>query len=235
MLVSKKNGVGRRSFIRGAVVASCIGGMAALFVIHGTRPVYSQPVDLSKVTTAWNKVAPAGDERATLAGGCFWAMQAMFSQLKGVDRIVAGYAGGSTPNPTYEQVCTETTGHAETIQIDFNPKVITYNKLLDIYFHSHNPTTLNQQGDDVGTSYRSVIFYNGPVQLAEAKQAIKNIEAEHVWDGPVVTQLVPISKFYQAEDYHQNYFVHNPDTGYTAFVVAPKVAKFRAHYKSLIK
>lgn len=178
---------------------------------------------------------PAGRQVATFAGGCFWSMNAMFSQLKGVEKVEAGYAGGHTTHPTYEQVCSETTGHAETIQIVFDPKVISYSDLLGVFFHVHDPTTQDRQGEDVGASYRSIVFYNSPAQKADVEKAIQSIKAAHVYSDPIVTQVVPLSAFYPAEQYHQDYYVHNPHTPYCQFIVAPKVAKLRSHYKAMLK
>ncbi len=178
---------------------------------------------------------PAGRQVATFAGGCFWSMNAMFSEIKGVDKVEAGYAGGHTAHPTYEQVCSETTGHAETIQVVFDPKVISYSDLLGVFFHVHDPTTQDRQGEDVGASYRSVIFYNSAAQKAQAEKAIQAVQAAHLYSDPIVTQVVPLAAFFPAEEYHQDYYVHNPHTPYCQFVVAPKVAKLRAHYKALLK
>ena len=178
---------------------------------------------------------PASRQVATFAGGCFWSMNAMFSEIKGVDKVEAGYAGGHTAHPTYEQVCSETTGHAETIQVVFDPKVISYSDLLGVFFHVHDPTTQDRQGEDVGASYRSVIFYNSAAQKAQAEKAIQAVQAAHLYSDPIVTQVVPLAAFFPAEEYHQDYYVHNPHTPYCQFVVAPKVAKLRAHYKALLK
>lgn len=172
---------------------------------------------------------------ATLAGGCFWCLEAVYQQLKGVDKVVSGYAGGHVPNPTYKQVCTGATGHAEVVQIAYNPEVVTYRDLLDVFFTIHDPTTLNRQGADVGTQYRSAIFYHTPKQQQIAERTIKELEAEQVWDDPIVTEIAPLDTFYPAEDYHQNYFINNPDQGYCRVVVAPKVAKFRQKYLAKLK
>lgn len=180
-------------------------------------------------------LVPPGRQVAYFAGGCFWSMNAMFSQLKGVDKVEAGYAGGHTAHPTYEEVCSETTGHAETIQVIFDPKVISYSDLLGVFFHVHDPTTVDRQGEDTGASYRSVVFYQSAQQKAQAEQAIRSVQASHLYSDPVVTQVVPLAAFYPAEEYHQNYYVHNPHAPYCQFVVAPKVAKFRAHYKAQLK
>jgi peptide-methionine (S)-S-oxide reductase len=164
-------------------------------------------------------------EIATIGGGCFWCTEAVYQELAGVTQIVSGYAGGAMPNPTYEQVCTGTTGHAEVVQLTFDPDQVTYRKILEVFFTIHDPTTLNRQGNDTGTQYRSVVFYHTPEQLDTAKHVIA--EMASVWDAPLVTELSPAPVFYRAEDYHQNYYRQHPDQGYCAFVVATKVAKFR--------
>jgi peptide-methionine (S)-S-oxide reductase len=164
-------------------------------------------------------------EIATLGGGCFWCLEAIYQELKGVTQIVSGYAGGSTSNPTYEQVCTGKTGHAEVVQLSFDPQQVSYRKILEIFFTMHDPTTLNQQGNDIGTQYRSVVFYHTQEQHDTAKHVIA--EMASVWDAPLVTELSPAPTFYRAENYHQNYYRQHPNQGYCAFVIAPKVAKFR--------
>ncbi len=174
-------------------------------------------------------------QTATLGGGCFWCTEAVFSELKGVEKVQSGYSGGTVPNPTYEQVCTGRTGHAEVAQITFNPTVISYKEILQIFFTVHDPTTLNRQGADVGTQYRSVIFYHNEEQRMIAEQVVKEIEDAKIWDAPIVTQLAPFETFYKAEDYHQEYFKQNPYQSYCQVVVAPKVAKFRAHYRAKLK
>lgn len=164
-------------------------------------------------------------EIATLGGGCFWCLEAVYQELKGVVHVESGYAGGQVLNPTYEQVCEGTTGHAEVVRVQFDPAVISYREVLEIFFTIHDPTTPNRQGNDVGTQYRSVIFYHSPEQQETARQVIACMAS--VWDAPIVTELQPAPVFYKAEDYHQNYFREHPLQGYCAFVVAPKVAKFR--------
>lgn len=164
-------------------------------------------------------------EIATLGGGCFWCLEAVYQELKGVARVESGYAGGHVPNPTYEQVCDGSTGHAEVVRLEFDPDVISYREILEIFFTIHDPTTPNRQGNDVGTQYRSVIFYHSPEQQEIARQVIACMAS--VWDAPIVTELSPVPAYYKAEDYHQNYFREHPLQGYCAFVVAPKVAKFR--------
>ncbi len=172
---------------------------------------------------------------ATLAGGCFWCLEAIFTELQGVQKVESGYSGGTVPDPTYDQVCTGKTGHAETVQITFDPGVITYPDLLRIFFTIHDPTTLNRQGADVGTQYRSAIFYHSPEQKAAADSVIAEITKEKIWDKPIVTEVVPFEKFYKAENYHQNYYDRNPEQPYCKIVIAPKVAKFRQHYLELLK
>ncbi|WP_426165318.1 peptide-methionine (S)-S-oxide reductase MsrA [Pseudoduganella sp. R-34] len=172
-------------------------------------------------------------EVAILGGGCFWCTEAVYLEAKGVTKVESGYMGGAQPNPTYEQVCTGETGHAEVVRLEFDPAQVSYRDLLVIFFTIHDPTTLNRQGNDVGTQYRSVIFYETPEQEATARQVIA--EMAHVWDAPIVTELAPSAPFYKAEDYHQNYFAQHPLQGYCAFVVAPKVAKFRKMYAEKLK
>jgi peptide-methionine (S)-S-oxide reductase len=174
-------------------------------------------------------------ETATLGGGCFWCLEAVYNQLSGVESVESGYAGGRVPAPTYEQVCTGMTGHAEVVQITFDPAVITYRDILDVFFTIHDPTTLNRQGADVGTQYRSAIFYHSPEQQATAEQTIADLEAAHLWDSPIVTEVTPLEAFYPAESYHQQYFERNPGQGYCRAVIAPKVAKFRQKYFARLK
>ena len=174
-------------------------------------------------------------EIATLAGGCFWCLEAAFQDLKGVETVESGYSGGSVPHPSYEQVCTGTTGHAEVVQITFDPQVVTFRDLLHVFFTIHDPTTLNRQGGDVGTQYRSAIFYHGPEQKAEAQRVIAELQAEQVWDDPIVTELTPFEHFYPAEEYHRDYFRRNPNQGYCRAVIAPKVAKVRKLYLDKLK
>jgi peptide-methionine (S)-S-oxide reductase len=169
-------------------------------------------------------------ETATLAGGCFWCLEAAYSELRGVERAQSGYAGGSVPNPTYEQVCTGRTGHAEAVQITFERERISYRDLLDVFFVIHDPTTLNRQGADVGTQYRSAIFWHTPEQHAEAQRMIAELNAARLWDKPIVTELVPLDTFYPAEEYHREYYARNPTQGYCQIVISPKVAKVRKQF-----
>jgi len=172
-------------------------------------------------------------EVAILGGGCFWCTEAVYLEVRGINSVESGYSGGAQPDPSYEQVCTGDTGHAEVVRLVFDPAVISYRDILEIFFTIHDPTTLNRQGNDVGTQYRSVIYHQTPEQEATARQVVA--EMAHVWDGPIVTELSPPQPFYKAEDYHQNYFAQHPLQGYCAFVVAPKVSKFRQTYASKLK
>jgi peptide-methionine (S)-S-oxide reductase len=174
-------------------------------------------------------------ETATLGAGCFWCVEAVFDDLKGVVSVESGYSGGHTENPTYQQVCSETTGHAEVVNVTFNPKEISFKEILQVFFTVHNPTTLNRQGNDIGSSYRSAIFYHSDEQKQVAEEVIKEVTAEGIYDDPIVTEVTPFDKFYIAEDYHQEYFANNPNQPYCAAVVAPKVAKFRQKYVSRLK
>lgn len=182
--------------------------------------------------------APAGvvtQEVATLAGGCFWCLEAVFDQVQGVLHVESGYSGGTTRNPTYQEVCTGRTGHAEVVQVTFDPQQITFRELLEIFFTIHDPTTLNRQGADVGTQYRSAIFYHTPEQRQTAEQVIAELTAQRLYDAPIVTEVAPFSGFYEAEPYHQEYFANNPNQPYCRAVVAPKVAKFRAKFRERMK
>ncbi len=172
---------------------------------------------------------------ATLAGGCFWCLEAVFDELKGVESVKSGYSGGKVPGPTYAQVCDGDTGHAESVQITFDPAVLSYEDLLTVFFSIHDPTTLNRQGADVGTQYRSAIFYHDEEQKKAAEQVIQKISAAGLWDDPIVTELVPFDKFYMAEDYHQEYFANNSFQPYCRAVIAPKVSKFRREFVNRLK
>ncbi len=174
-------------------------------------------------------------ETATLGAGCFWCVEAVFDDLKGVESVESGYSGGHTKNPTYREVCSETTGHAEVAQIKFDPQAISFKEILQVFFSVHDPTTLNRQGNDIGSSYRSAIFYNSDEQKKIAEEVIREVEAEGVYDDPIVTEVKPFDKFYIAEDYHQEYFANNPNQPYCAAVVAPKVAKFRQKFVQTLK
>lgn len=174
-------------------------------------------------------------EIATLGAGCFWCVEAVFDDLKGVEDVVSGYSGGRRENPTYQQVCSGATGHAEVIQIKFNPQEISFRDILRVFFTVHDPTTLNRQGGDVGTQYRSAIFYHSPEQKQIAHEVIEEITAERIYDNPIVTEVTEFANFYPAEDYHQEYFANNPTQPYCAAVVAPKVRKFRDKFADRLK
>jgi len=172
---------------------------------------------------------------ATLAGGCFWCLEAVFNQLKGVESVESGYSGGHAPNPTYTQVCDGGTGHAEVVKVTFDPQVLSYHDLLKVFFSIHDPTTLDRQGNDVGTQYRSAIFHHDEAQKKVAEQVIEEITDAHIWEDTIVTEVVPFDKFYMAEDYHQEYFDHNSFQPYCQVVIAPKVAKFRKQFVDRLK
>ena len=169
-------------------------------------------------------------ETATLGGGCFWCLEAVYEQLRGVEKVVSGYAGGHVPNPTYRAVCDGTTGHAEVVQVTFDPAEVSFREVLEVFFTIHDPTTLNRQGADVGTQYRSAIFHHTPEQKETAERVIADLTAEGVWDDPIVTEVVPLTHFYPAEQYHQEYYRRNSNQPYCQVVVAPKVARFRKKF-----
>ncbi|HET7230157.1 MAG TPA: peptide-methionine (S)-S-oxide reductase MsrA [Longimicrobium sp.] len=177
----------------------------------------------------------ADREVATLAGGCFWCLEAVYEQLKGVEKVVSGYMGGQVPNPSYNAVCTGRTGHAEVVQVTFDPEQVSYRELLEVFFTIHDPTTLNRQGADVGTQYRSAIFFHSPEQEQAAREVIRDVEEEGIWENPIVTQVEAAPEFYPAEAYHQHYFRNNPGQGYCRVVIAPKVSKFRQKYLSRLQ
>jgi peptide-methionine (S)-S-oxide reductase len=178
---------------------------------------------------------PAGNAIATLAGGCFWCLEAVYDGMKGVSSVESGYMGGRTTNPTYEQVCGGDTGHAEVVRVTFDPVVVSFKELLEVFFVIHDPTTLNRQGNDAGTQYRSAVFYHTPQQKADAEEVIARLGAAKLWSDPIVTELAPATTFYMAEGYHQEYFARNPRQPYCQAVVAPKVAKFRKHFLERLK
>ena len=177
----------------------------------------------------------SGREVATLGGGCFWCMEAVFERVEGVEKVVSGYAGGGVPDPTYEAVCSGLTGHAEVVQVTYDPAILSYRELLELFFAFHDPTTLDRQGDDVGTQYRSAIYYHSPEQERTAREVIERLTRDGTWDDPVVTEIAPLDRFYPAEEYHQQYFQRNPTRMYCQAVVAPKVAKLRREYAARLK
>lgn len=215
----------RRAFLVYTLTAALIGALgAALLAAPGGR----------QTATPGPKPASAR-ETATFAAGCFWSMEAIFKQLKGVEKVEPGYAGGKLAKPSYEQVETGTTGHAESINIVYDPKVITYRDLLEVLLTVRNPTTPNKQGPDEGPQYRSLIFYRSEAQHKAATEVIQKFTKERVWSGPIVTEVVPYSNFYRAEEYHFNYYNLHPEQGYCRFVIAPEIAEFRTKFKSKLK
>lgn len=176
-----------------------------------------------------------GYEVATLAGGCFWCLEAVYDGLRGVVSVRSGYTGGTLPDPTYKQVCGGDSGHAEAVRVTFDPQVVSYREILDVFFTIHDPTTVNRQGNDVGSQYRSAIFYHGPQQRAVAEEVISDLTAKKLWHAPIVTELQPAGTFYEAEDYHQDYFANNAGQPYCQLIVAPKVAKFRKRFLDKLK
>lgn len=175
------------------------------------------------------------EEVATLAGGCFWCLEAVFREVNGVQRVLSGYTGGKKTNPLYAEVCSDNTGHAEAVDITFFPDMISYREILEIFFSVHDPTTLNRQGNDVGSQYRSVIFYHDDTQKKVAEEIIKELTESHVWDKPIVTEVKPYVKFYNAEEYHRDYFVLHPEQSYCQIVIAPKMEKFHKKWASKLK
>jgi peptide-methionine (S)-S-oxide reductase len=199
------------------------------------QPVVASPEQAE--TTAPPAESPAEPETklATFGGGCFWCVEAVFQQLEGVVSVQSGYAGGTVDNPTYKQVCSGTTGHAEVCQIRYDPAKVSFDELLEAFWKTHDPTTLNRQGADVGTQYRSVIFYHDDQQRAQAEQRKQELDASGAWADPIVTEISPLLKFYPAEDYHQNYFRTNPQEGYCQFVIRPKLEKFEKVFADKLK
>jgi len=177
----------------------------------------------------------SGKLTATFAGGCFWCLEAVFEQMRGVEKVVSGYIAGSQPNPSYEEVCTGKSGHAEAVQLTFDPALVSYKELLAVFFTIHDPTTLNRQGNNKGTQYRSAIYFHDEDQRKEAAELMLELGNQKVFVDPLVTELVPASTFYNAEDYHQHYYANHPSQGYCQFIVAPKLAKFREHFAAKIK
>jgi peptide-methionine (S)-S-oxide reductase len=198
----------------------------------GARRISRQEFDMEQADPT---ATAGGKETVTLGGGCFWCLEAVFDGLRGVASVESGYMGGNKVNPTYEEVCSGRTGHAEVVQVTFDPRVVSFREILEVFFVIHDPTTLNRQGNDFGTQYRSVIFYCKPEQKAVAEQVIVNLSGVGLWSDPIVTEVSPATVFYVAEGYHQEYFERNPYQPYCQFVVAPKVAKFRKHFLEKLK
>jgi peptide-methionine (S)-S-oxide reductase len=203
--------------------------LTALLIITGCR------IDESPAKTEVNLTENNNLEKATFGSGCFWCTEAIFLRVEGVKSVYSGYSGGTVKNPTYEAVCTGSTGHAEVIQIEYDPETISYDELLEIFWKTHDPTTLNRQGADVGTQYRSVIFYHNDEQKEKALNYKKELDKSGAWDKPIVTEISPIELFYKAEEYHQRYYEKNPYQGYCSFVIAPKLEKFEKVFKNKLR
>jgi peptide-methionine (S)-S-oxide reductase len=210
-------------------------GLLAVWMGAVSVAARAQDVAAEKTSPPSDSAAEKKLETATFGSGCFWCTEAIFQQLKGVHSVVSGYSGGQLPNPTYEQVLTGLTGHAEVIQIQFDPEVISYQGLLEVFWRTHDPTTLNRQGNDIGTQYRSVIFYHSPEQQKLAEHFRTQLNTANAFGRPVVTEISPYSAFYEAEEYHQNYFARNRNKSYCKFVIAPKLDKFKKVFKDHVK
>jgi peptide-methionine (S)-S-oxide reductase len=219
----------RKGIALGAV-GFLLAGALYLGAREGRFPVFPSEQERQKTTGTAAKM-----ETATFGAGCFWCVEAVFQDLKGVQSVVSGYAGGTTKNPTYKQVCTGTTGHAEVCQITYDPGVVSFPELLEVFWKTHDPTTLNRQGNDVGTQYRSAIFYHSDEQKRLAERYKKELNASGAFASPIVTEIVPFTNFYKAEDYHQNYFNQNGNQAYCQFVIRPKVEKFRQVFRDKLK
>jgi peptide-methionine (S)-S-oxide reductase len=219
------------------IAAVALLGGSLLAAVYRGRSGVSKTIG-DKITTASDEAVPTENvrlEKATFGSGCFWCTEAIFQQLKGVHSVVSGYSGGRVANPSYEQVCSGTTGHAEVIQITFDPAAVSYAELLEVFWRTHDPTTLNRQGNDVGTQYRSVIFYHNDEQQKLAEHYKKQLDASGSFDRPIVTEIVPFREFYSAEGYHQNYYRLNPRQPYCQVVIVPKVEKFKKVFKEKLK
>jgi peptide-methionine (S)-S-oxide reductase len=230
-------GATRRRVLLWFVAVCAIGALVGCGPTAAVPEVAANQKDSKAMTQlpTTTPTVPVGRELATLASGCFWCTDAIFRDLKGVDKVESGYSGGAVANPSYEQVCTGRTGHAEGIQVTFDPNVISFHDLLVIFFTTHDPTTLNRQGADTGTQYRSAIFTHSDEQKQVAEQVIKEIAAQKLYSNPIVTEVTPFTNFYSAEGYHQDYFANNPNQGYCQVVIAPKVTKFREHFREKLK
>ncbi|HVF10098.1 MAG TPA: peptide-methionine (S)-S-oxide reductase MsrA [Abditibacteriaceae bacterium] len=223
----------RKPLFYAVLGVALIGGLTQTILTITTAR--TAPAQKSKAAPRTELKAPAGKEMATFAAGCFWSIEAMFAQLKGVEKAEPGYAGGTVGKPTYEQVCAGRTGHAETVNITFDPQVISYDELLHVLLTVHDPTTLNRQGADVGTQYRSAIFYHNDAQKKAAQKVIQEVTAARLWKDPIVTEVTPFTNYYRAEDYHVNYYNLHPDAPYCRNVIAPKITKFQEKFKAKLK
>jgi peptide-methionine (S)-S-oxide reductase len=225
-----------KSIFQTFVAVVSVFALVSLSVACGNSTVSADQEKENKGAARDSKASAKGKkEVAILAGGCFWCLEAVFNDLRGVEKVVSGYSGGAVANPTYEQVSAGNTGHAEVVQIHFDPQVISFKELLEVFFTIHDPTSLNRQGADVGTQYRSAIFYQSPEQKTTADAVIADINAAKIWNRPIVTEVTKFSAFYAAEDYHQRYYERNPNQGYCRMVIEPKVIKFRKQFMSKLK
>ena len=215
------------------VLAVSVIILLSSIIAYGCKEVKSKNIEREK--NNMDSEQNMNLEKATFGGGCFWCTEAIYERVEGVHTVVSGYAGGTVKNPTYKQVCDGNTGHAEVIQIGYDPKVVSYDELLEIFFKTHDPTTLNRQGADVGTQYRTVIFYHNEEQKKKAEYYKTELDKSGAWDNPIVTEISPLNNFYSAEDYHQDYYENNPNHGYCAFVIGPKVEKFEKVFKKKLK
>jgi peptide-methionine (S)-S-oxide reductase len=221
--------------VSGLIICLTAGIAAALLATRGeTMPVHEE-LRPETQPPAKAEAAKPGLEKATFGAGCFWCVEAVFQELKGVHGVVSGYSGGTTKNPTYEQVCSGSTGHAEVIQIEYDPKVISFVDLLEVFWQTHDPTTRNRQGNDVGTQYRSAIFYHNESQKQQAEEIKKKLDASGAFRGPIVTEIVPFKEFYVAEKYHQNFYAENPRQPYCAAVIPPKLDKLKKVFGDKLK
>ncbi len=216
-----------KNIMRGVIVIALAVGFAGMTLIHAQKGVVS--------TLEKEKDVSADSETITLGAGCFWCVEAIFENLIGVESVVSGYSGGDMENPSYEEVCSGSTGHAEVVQVHYNPEIISLGEILDVFWRTHDPTTLNRQGADVGTQYRSAIFYHDDQQKAIAEKSREEMDKSDVWENPVVTEITPFRSFYKAEQYHQNYYEENPNQGYCRFVINPKLQKFKKEFKDKLK
>jgi peptide-methionine (S)-S-oxide reductase len=207
----------------------------AAIMIAGSAAMIGRPVSSRGSSMTANADTVRETERATLGGGCFWCLEAVYEDMEGVKNVVSGYAGGTVENPSYDDVCSGMTGHAEAVRIEFDPRVVGFEKILDVFFTIHDPTTADRQGADVGSQYRSIILYENDRQKAAAQKKIDELASSKKWNRPIVTELAPLAKFYEAEEYHQDYFKKNPQAGYCRAVVAPKVIKFREVFPEWLK
>lgn len=213
-----------------ALIFSCSSGKSANQITKA-----QESGDTAKVLTLKQDSTTMNLDTATFGAGCFWCIEAVFQEVKGVVSVTSGYTGGTTKNPTYEEICTGRTGHAEVARIVFDTTLVSFDELLEIFWQTHDPTTLNQQGNDVGTQYRSAVFYHNEEQRSKAEHYKKQLDASGAWDKPLVTEITPLGEFYPAENYHQNYYRNNPNQGYCRYVIQPKMEKFRKVFKDKLK